>query len=86
MRSLPPLFLAAMRVAGRRPVGWRVAPRARRQRTLGGRPSLQHTGNPKVLVEVGPVNPHRHQLEARAARKLASISWRGTGMALDPAI
>ena len=45
-----------------------MAPRARRQRPSGGRPSLQHTGNPKVLVEVGPVHPHRHQLEAPARR------------------
>ena len=36
--------------------------------TLTARPSPQHPGNPEVLVEVGPVNSHRHQFEAPARR------------------
>src|ERR1700731_3296178 len=36
--------------------------------TLGSRPALQHPGNTEVLVEFGPVDPHRHQLEPPARR------------------
>ena len=46
--------------------------------TLSARLSLQHAGNPEVLVEFGPVNAHRHQFEAPARR--------GTGLALNKVI
>jgi hypothetical protein len=35
------------------------------------RPALQHSGNTEVLVELRPVNAHRHQLETPARRRTA---------------
>jgi hypothetical protein len=34
----------------------------------GGRPPPQHPGNAEVLVEIRPVNAHRHQFESPARR------------------
>src|ERR1700722_7294812 len=67
-------------------VGWGGAQQERREREpSNSRPPLQHPGNAEVFVEFGPVNAHRHQLEAPARRgALASRSrgYQASGVAI----